>query len=106
MRIKTVFSTYTITMLKRYIPEFYPVKKNQTLEEIAEAFFLPPAVLVAANNLKERPKEGEVLYIPKPSGNLYSVQAGESKTLLCGSEENYEKKNKTTILYPGQKVFL
>ncbi len=93
-------------MLKLCKPKYYIVKEGQTLAEIAEAFCLPVTLLIFQNGLKEEPRAGEVLRIPSENGNLYVAKAGEGKTLLSGSEENYEKRNGTSVLYPGLKVFL
>lgn len=93
-------------MLKIEIPKAYKVKKGQTLRDVAEAFSLPEQLLVGYNGLNEELFEGQILKIPDVKGNLYTVRAGDTKTLLSGSEENYEKKNLTTLLYPGLKVLL
>ncbi len=89
-----------------HTPRLYRVKRGQTLEEIAAAFRLPPALIVKKNALTSPLKEGQVLVIPSEKGNLYTVRGGESKTLLCGSPEAFEKKNGTRCLYIGQTVFL
>ena len=88
------------------IPEYYRVKKGQTLLEIAQTFLLPPRVLAFSNNLSKDPQEGAVLYIPPRCGNLYTVRGGESKRLLCGSDENFEKINCTKLLYPAQIILI
>ena len=87
-------------------PKYYRVKKGQTLSAVAKAFGLPPRILAVENALEEELFEGQILTIPPCEGNLYTVQGGESKTLLCGSAENFEKKNKTACLYIGQTVVL
>lgn len=86
--------------------EFYRVKKGQRVREIACAFGLPPRVLARENGLTEEAEEGQILKIPQERRNLYLVQGGESKTVLCGSAENFEKRNGTTRLYPTQIIFL
>ena len=85
---------------------YYRVKKGQTLSMIARAYSCPPSVLVALNGLKKEPCEGEILLLPQSTYDLYTVRGGESKALLCGSKENFEKKNGTKCLYPCQEVFL
>lgn len=87
-------------------PKFYRVKKGQTLSHIAAVFCLPPALLAQENGLKEDVCEGEVLRLPPPRGNLYRVQGGESKSLLCGSPRAFEEENGTATFYPGQTVCL
>lgn len=84
----------------------YRVKKGQTLQDIALAFSRPARLIAVFNGLTEEPKEGEILLIPETEGNLYTVRGGESKTLLCGSDEAFLKKNGTACLYPTQTVLL
>ncbi len=86
--------------------EFYRVKRGQTLASVAEAFRIPARLLAAENLLTEEVSFGQILKIPAAEGNLYTVAGGESKKLLCGSEENFEKKNRTACLYIGQRVLL
>lgn len=93
-------------MLKIEIPRYYKVKQGQTVREIAEAFAMPPSLIVKENSLLQEAEEGQILLIPRDRGNLYTVKIGESKTLLCGSAENYERKNGTSVFYPYQKIFL
>lgn len=85
---------------------FYRVKKGQSLSAIASVFRVPPRVLAAFNGLTGEPHEGAVLSIPPDRRNLYVVRGGESKSLLCGSAENFESRNHTKWLYPGQIVWL
>ena len=87
-------------------PQLYRVKRGQTLEEIAEAFGVPPSLLIAKNSLSSAPESGQVLLIPQERGNLYTVRGGESKTLLSGSPQRFEEKNGTARLYIGQTVYL
>ena len=84
----------------------YRVKRGQTLGCVASAFGLTPRILAAENDLSEELFEGQLLVIPEAEGNLYTVRGGESKTLLCGSKENFERKNRTSLLYIGQQVLI
>lgn len=86
--------------------EYIRVRKGQTLAAIAEAYGLPPRVVAAENGLTGEVSEGQILRLPRAEHNLYTVRGGESKTLLCGSPAAFERLNRTTRLYPGQKVFL
>ena len=88
------------------IPKYYQVKKGQTIERIAERFSLPPTLIVKENGLKQQVYAGQILRIPIVRGHLYAVKLGDDKTLVCGNEENYRKKNGTELLYPYQKIFL
>jgi LysM repeat protein len=93
-------------MLQLEIPKYYKVKKGQTIEEIAQAFQVSAYLLVKENGLKSQPFAGQMLKIPAYRGNVYTARAGDSKALLCGSEDRYEKVNGTDILYIGMRVIL
>lgn len=85
---------------------FYRVKKGQTLGSVAAAFGVPPRLLAERNGLTDEVREGQILKIPEAGRNLYRVRGGESKTLLCGSPENFYERNGTNCFYPCQAVFL
>ncbi len=87
-------------------PGYYRVKRGQSLREIARVFLIPPRVLAAVNGLTAEPEEGQILSIPPSGGHLYVVRGGESKRLLCGSDEAFERKNFTSRLYPAQIVWI
>ena len=91
-------------MLTRAEWQFYQVKKGQGLREIARYFSVSERLLARENGLSAPPCAGQILRIPKARGNAYTVQAGDTKALLCGSEENYEKMNGTDIFYIGMQV--
>ncbi|MBQ8229110.1 MAG: LysM peptidoglycan-binding domain-containing protein [Clostridia bacterium] len=91
-------------MLKLDTVNCYRIKSGQTLSEIAAAFSVSERLIVKENGLTEPPKTGVILKIPAERGNGYTVRAGDTKTLLCGSAENYEKKNGTAVFYIGMKV--
>lgn len=93
-------------MLKLRIPSYYKVKDGQTVEEIARAFGISAFLLVKENGLKAQPHAGALLKLPTERGNAYTARAGDSKALLCGSAENYARKNGTDILYIGMRVIL
>lgn len=93
-------------MLKVEIPKYYKVKSGQTIEEIAKAFGVSAYLLAKENELNKQPCAGQMLKIPTARGNSYLVRAGDSKKLLCGSEERYKKINGTDILYIGMRIIL
>jgi hypothetical protein len=93
-------------MLKLQIPNEYQVKEGQTLEQIAQAFCVSAFLLAKENELTCEPKTGEILHVPSERGNAYFVKEGESKALLCGSEENFKRKNGTDCFYIGMRVIL
>lgn len=74
--------------------------------EIAEYFSVSEWLLVKENDLKAPPQPGQILVIPKETGNRYIVREGDTKTLLCGSEENYLRKNGTDVFYIGMKIII
>ena len=63
-------------------------------------------LLAKVNALYEEVVEGQILDIPNERGNAYTVREGDTKTLLCGSEEGYERKNGTGVFYIGMRVVL
>lgn len=93
-------------MLKTVNRVLYKVKEGQSLIEIAEYFSVSEYLLAKENGLTEAPKKGQILRIPDAQGNAYIVREGDSKTLLCGSEENFQKKNGTDVFYIGMRVIL
>lgn len=93
-------------MLKMRIAKWYQVKDGQTVSDIAKAFCVSERLLVKENGLTEEPKAGQILKIPQMRGNVYVARAGDTKKLLCGSDENYQAKNGTDILYIGMRVIL
>ena len=92
-------------MLKIEYKKLHKVSNGETLEKIALVYRLPVRDIVKENRLSGEVWVGQVLVLPDRQGDLYTVQAGDSKSLLCGSKENYEKKNGKS-LYPGLKVWL
>ena len=91
-------------MLKTVNYQYYKVKEGQTAEEIARYFSLSPRVLAQKNGLSGEPYAGQILLIPNLKGNAYTVREGDSKALLCGSEERFEKLNGTDAFYLGMHV--
>lgn len=86
--------------------QFHLVKSGQTLYEIAAAYSVSPCLLARENGLKTEPSVGQILRIPKEKGHTYIVQEGDTKRLLCGSEESFERKNGTGVFYIGMRVIL
>ncbi len=92
-------------MLKLESREWYLVKNGQTLADIARAFCVSARILAKENGLREEPRAGRVLHIPRERGNPYTVGQGDSRALLCGSVENFVKKN-GEHLYLGMRAIL
>ena len=97
---------YIEYMLRLEQRKFYRVQAGQTLKEIASAFCVSEFLLAKCNHLKSPPQTGQILFIPNERGNAYIAEQGDTKALLCGSEENFERKNGTDILYLGMRVIL
>ena len=93
-------------MLKTENRTYYQVKKGQSLRQIAEYFSVAECLLVKINGLKEPPYPGRLLIIPQERGNAYFAREGDTKALLCGSEDNYLKKNGTDAFYIGMRVII
>ncbi len=102
---KSRLPAYAIYMLRIEKVKFHKVVAGQTAREIAAAYRVGLFALVQENELTEEVKEGQVLRLPKERGNSYVVQTGDSKKLLCGEQERYEKRN-GKHLYPGMQVIL
>lgn len=84
----------------------YKVKEGQSLREIAEYFSVSEYLLASYNGLTEAPQKGQVLRIPSAQGNAYIVREGDTKAMLCGSEEKFREKNGTDVFYIGMRVIL
>ena len=97
---------YIDYMLKAEQRKLYRVQAGQTLKEIACFFCVSEFLLAKCNHLNAPPKKGQILLIPEERGNAYIAGQGDSKALLCGSDENFERKNGTDILYLGMRVIL
>ncbi len=93
-------------MLKTERYQFYKVKEGQNLREIADYFSVSEWLLAKENGLTGAVYKGQILKIPHEYGNVYIVKEGDTKELLCGSVENYERKNGTNAFYIGMRVIL
>ena len=92
-------------MLKLKEQKWYKVKRGQTLQTIATGLNTTAYALVSENGLTGEVWEGQLLRVPE-SRPLYTVQVGDNKALLCGSEQAYLERNGTTVFYPGMRVRL
>ena len=80
------------------------MQEGQTLTQIAKYFCVSPWLLVKENALTSQPFVGQILTIPTERGNAYTVREGDSKAMLCGNDENFEKRNGTQVFYLGMSV--
>ena len=92
-------------MLKTERKRYYKVKAGQTLASVAAHFGVTAYRLAAENSLTEPLYAGQVLRIPISRG-IYTVQAGDTKGLVCGGEGAYAERNGTDVFYPGMKASL
>ena len=97
---------YTYYMLKTEKCKYYKVKTGQTLRGIAEYFSVSEYLLAKENDLHAPIFAGQILCIPSETGNASIVREGDTKSLLCGSEENYLRKNGTDVFYIGMRVII
>ena len=93
-------------MLKTEKFDYYKIKEGQTLRAVAEYFSVSEYLLAKVNGLKAPIYQGQILKIPEEKGNAYVVREGDTKELLCGSEENYLRKNGTDAFYIGMRIIL
>ena len=92
-------------MLKIEKVKYHKVVEGQTARGIAAAYGVGLFALVQENGLMEEVEAGQVLRLPERAGDAYTVQAGDSKRLLCGTKEGYERNN-GKYLYLGMRVIL
>lgn len=93
-------------MLKVKSAKYYKVKKGQTVAKIARFFCVSERALVKENALNKEVEEGQILRIPMLCGNAYTATPSDTKSKLCGTDENFIKKNGAPFLYPGMRVIL
>lgn len=93
-------------MLKTEKKKFHIVRDGQNLRRIAEYYSVSEFLLAKENALTEEPFEGRILKIPEETGNAYIVREGDTKSLLCGSDEAYARKNGADVFYIGMRVIL
>ena len=92
-------------MLKAEIGKVYKVKRGQTLKSLARELSTTEYALIARNHLKSELYEGQILFLPEDR-NMYTVQVGDTKSLIGESVEQYEDRNGTNIFYLGMRVLL
>ena len=93
-------------MLKTERRKYYKIKEGQTLRKVAEFFSVSEFLLAKINGICEEVCLGQILEIPKECGNAYVVCEEDTKEKLCGSEENYFRKNGPDVFYIGMRIIL
>ncbi len=76
------------------------------MEDVAAYFCVSPYLLAKHNGLSAPIEAGKILKIPRERGNAYIVREGDTKVLLCGSEENFLRRNGTEVFYIGMNIIL
>ena len=97
-------------IIKKYLPQYYVVKKGESLFEICEGFELDLNAIKTLNGIKKDVSEGDMLilqeisknyYIVKPLDTLFSI----SKKLNVSVQDIIEKNNlQTDSVFIGQKL--
>ena len=95
----------TTNGLRTVFRKFHIVRAGQTLSAIASYYSVSPYLLAKCNALQEEPVCGSVLEIPSVIGNAYYAQIGDTRSLLCGSEREYARKN-GEYFYPAMLVII
>ncbi len=76
------------------------------MEQIAIYFSISPYLLARRNGLTAPLYAGQILEIPAERGNTYVVREGDTKVLLCGSEERFFALNGTHLFFVGMRVIV
>lgn len=93
-------------MLKTQRVKFHKVESGQTLKEIAKAYDVSEFLLAKINRLTAPLRRGQLLVLPTETGNAYLVKEGDTKALLAGDKETFQRKNGTDAFYIGMRVIL
>ena len=93
-------------MLKTKRVKFHKVEDGQTLKDIAKAYAVSEFLLAKSNRLTAQPKRGQILILPTETGNAYLVKEGDTKALLAGNDEAFQRKNGTDVFYIGMRIVL
>ena len=96
---------YSNMMLKIGIRQPYKVKRGQTLRVLAKEYSTTEYAIIVRNGLTEELYEGQLIFLPEPS-NVYVVQPSDTKELLCGTAEEFFRKNGTHVFYPAMRVLI
>ena len=87
---------------------YYRVKKNDTLLTVSAKFYVPAAIIVADNLLNSEPNEGDILFIRKIEGRLYSVRPEDSAFSIAQrfgvSQTELLEKNKIPYVFAGEII--
>lgn len=88
----------------------YFVEKGDDLKSVADKFHTTQRVLIALNNLESEIKEGEYIIIEKLAGREYVVKPWDTFEKIAHNDKEQARelalKNKTELLYVGQKIYI
>jgi lipoprotein NlpD len=92
------------------------VKEGETLDSIAAAYSLSKETIISVNAIKNISaiRSGEILSIPDRNGQIYTVQSGDSLSIITnrynptlGWKTLQELNGLTSeVIHPGQKLFI
>lgn len=89
---------------------FYRVQQGDDLFKISTMFNIPTALIVAENNLKQEPEEGDILYIQVPDGNIYRVKPNDTALSIANNfgitESELLEKNKIPYVFVGEILII
>ena len=89
---------------------FYRVGTSDTVMSLSAKFNIPPAKIIADNTLKSEIQNGDVLYIEKTDGVVYTVcpfDTFEDLEKRFGiSAESIKETNKIDYLFYGLKIII
>ena len=89
---------------------FYRVGTSDTVMGLSAKFNIPPAKIIADNNLKSEIQGGDVLYIEKTDGVVYTVRPFDTfedlEKRFNVSTESIKEKNKIDYLFYGLKIII
>jgi murein DD-endopeptidase MepM/ murein hydrolase activator NlpD len=97
-----------------YVP--HAVKDGETLDSIAAQYSLDKETIISVNAIKSLSavKGGEVLSIPDRNGQIYTVQSGDSLSIITNRYnptlgwKTLQELNglSSEVIHPGQKLFI
>lgn len=92
---------------KKEIARLYKLSKNESLQTVARKFGIAPQIL-AFKNSDIIFKEGATIVIPKPDGQFYKVNAGDTIESICEKfvidKTQFYEKNGVNFIYHGMIV--
>ena len=89
---------------------FYRVGIRDTVVGLSAKFNIPPAKIIADNNLKSEIQEGDVLFIEKTGGVVYTVRPFDTfedlEKRFGVTAESIKATNKVDYLFYGLKIII